>query len=114
MHAEGPAPPTHADKPPGSNDLRPASGTIEAKPRRSSPVRQAHAPVEVAEEPPPPPVRPPTPQPIQVPRLRRSPASARKKSLERPVQVYVLTGLAIGLGIVLAYWVYWSMPFGRH
>jgi hypothetical protein len=23
-------------------------------------------------------------------------------------------GLAIGLGIVLAYWLYWSMPFGRH
>ena len=29
------------------------------------------------------------------------------------MRVYVLMGLAIGLGIVLAYWVYWSMPFGH-
>jgi uncharacterized protein HemX len=112
VHAEGTAPPTHADKPLASNDLRPTSGTIEAKRRRSSPVRQAHAPVEVTEEPPPP-VRPPTPQPTQIPQLRRTPPSARKKSRERPVRVYVLMGLAIGLGIVLAYWVYWSMPFGH-
>jgi hypothetical protein len=52
--------------------------------------------------------------PAQVPPRRRAPASARRKSAERPVRVYVLMGLAIGIGIVLAYWFYWSMlPFGH-
>jgi hypothetical protein len=44
---------------------------------------------------------------------RRLRASARKKAPDRPVRAYLLMGLAIGLGIVLAYWVYWSLPFGH-
>jgi len=49
-----------------------------------------------------------------MPPRRRPAASARRKAPERPVRVYVLTGLAIGIGVVLAYWFYFSMlPFGH-
>jgi len=50
--------------------------------------------------------------PVHQTRAHRPPKSARKQAPERPVRVYILTGLAIGLGIVLAYWLYWSAPLG--
>jgi hypothetical protein len=39
---------------------------------------------------------------------------SRKKISEHPVRVYVFVGLAIGAGIVLAYWAYWYLPFAHH
>ncbi len=80
-------------------------------------MKPAHAPVEVIEEPPPPPqpVRPATPAPMPAPatRPRHAPASARKKPPEHSVRFYVLMGLAIGVGIVLAYWFYQYFPYGH-
>jgi len=75
-------------------------------------ARPAHAAVEVAEEPPPPaPPRPPTPAPARSAYPRRAAVSARKKAPEHPVRFYVLVGLAIGVGIVLAYWFYHYFPY---
>jgi hypothetical protein len=111
-----PAPPAHAAKPASSNDLMPASGIIEVKPRRPLPARPAHAPVEVTEEPPPEPPRPPTPVPVpaRVARAlpRRAAASARKRAPDHPVRFYVLLGVAIGVGIVVAYWLSQYFPYG--
>jgi hypothetical protein len=41
-------------------------------------------------------------------------AATQKGNGERPVRTYVFLGLAIGIGIVLAYWAYWYLPFGHH
>jgi len=100
---------------PGSNDLMPASGTIEARPKRASPIRPAAAPIEVEQDPTPE-ARPATPLPVSTegPKHRRARVSARRGKTEHPVRVYVFMGLAIGIGIVLAYWLYWSLHFGRH
>jgi hypothetical protein len=105
-------PPRDGGKPAASNDLKPTSGTIDAKPRPVVRPRVATSPVEV--EPEPPQQRPATPTPLvqalPPPRLR---TSARKKPPERPVRVYALMGLAIGVGIVLAYWLYFTVHVGR-
>ena len=112
----GPLSAAHAAKPASSNDLMPASGTIEVRQRRPPPARPAHAPVEVTEEPPPAPPRPPTPAPVPArvarPLPRRAAAPARKRAPEHPVRFYVLLGVAIGIGIVLAYWFSQYFPYG--
>ena len=48
------------------------------------------------------------------PKPRRMYAATQKGNGERPVRTYVFLGLAIGMGIVLAYWAYWYLPFGHH
>jgi hypothetical protein len=95
-----------------SNDLKPTSGTIDAKPRPTVRPRVATSPVEV--EPEPAEQRPATPTPlVQALPPPRARTSARKKPPERPVRVYALMGLAIGVGIVLAYWLYFTVHLGR-
>jgi hypothetical protein len=95
----------------------PASGTIEAKPKHASFLPPTTAPIQIADEPqvasaeqPSTPVvgsgRPPKP--------RRPRAAVRKGLGEHPLRAYVFVGLAIGAGIVLAYWAYWYLPFGHH
>jgi hypothetical protein len=109
------APGRNAKQPPASNDLKPASGTIEAKSRHPNHLPAAEPPVEIAEQPgasePDEPTGEtvPAPRPVTSPRVR-----ARKGSREQPVKIYVLVGLAIGAGIVVAYWAYWYLPFFRH
>jgi hypothetical protein len=94
----------------------PASGTIEAKPKRANHLPPTTAPIQIAEEPqaalteqPSTPVMVPT----RPPERRRPRVAARKGIGEHPVRVYVFVGLAIGVGIVLAYWAYWYLPFGH-
>jgi hypothetical protein len=38
----------------------------------------------------------------------------RKGLGEQPVRVYIMIGLAIGAGIVVAYWAYWYLPLFHH
>ena len=113
------AAPARAPKPSpaGSNDLMPASGTIQAKPKHGSYLPPTTPPIQIAEEPPMAPTeQPPTPvmAPQRPPRARRERAAAGKGLGDHPVRAYVLVGLAIGAGIVLAYWAYWYLPFGHH
>jgi hypothetical protein len=95
-----------------SNDLRPASGTIEARPKHAGQVRPASAPIEVAPDPEPA-AQAPALAHAQAARPARKRGAAHKRDTEQPVRVYILVGLAIGLGIVLAYWTYWHLPFGH-
>jgi hypothetical protein len=99
-----------------SNDLLPASGTIEAKPKHANQLPPTAPPVQVAEEP----LEAgegqrstPDIDATQPPTTRRVRAAARKGISERPVRVYILVGLAIGAGIVLAYTLYLYLPFGH-
>jgi hypothetical protein len=106
--------PAPATKPAVSNDLKPTSGTIQAKSRPTGRPRLAAAPVEVEPEPAPQ-VRSVTPAPV-TPQLvvpRRPRTSARKRPPEQPVSVYIFMGLAIGVGVVLAYWLYFTAGLGR-
>jgi len=95
----------------------PASGTIQAKPKHASSLPPNTPPVQIAQEPP---VaaseHPPTPVavPNLPPKARRARMAARKGFGAHPVRAYVFVGLAIGAGIVLAYWAYWFLPFGHH
>ncbi len=129
QHPEQPAP--HEDKPlaaparpskPGSspatsNDLLPASGTIEAKPKHANYLPPTTPPIQIADEPQiASTVQPATPVFVQSrqPKPRRARAAPRKGMGERPVRVYVLLGLAIGAAVVLGYWAYWYLLLGRH
>jgi hypothetical protein len=103
--------------PAASNDLIPASGTFEAKPKHANylppntpPVQIANEPNVVATE------QPLTPAvvPNRPPAPRRQRVATSKGMGEHPVRVYVLVGLAIGVGVVLAYGAYWYLPFGHH
>jgi hypothetical protein len=52
--------------------------------------------------------------PNRAPTPRRARAAVARKGLtEQPIKVYIFIGLAIGAGIVLAYWAYWYLPFGH-
>ncbi len=106
-----------APSPAISNDLLPASGTIEAKPQHGNYLPPTTPPIQIADEPQMASAVPPsTPVLAQSrpPKPRRTHAATQKGSGERPVRVYVFLGLAIGMGIVLAYWAYWYLPFGHH
>jgi len=113
--------PSRPAKPPAapaaSNDLLPASGTIQAKPKHGSYLPPTTPPIQIAEEP----AVAPAEQshtPVLVPGQRakrpREPVPARMGLGDHPVRAYVFVGLAIGVGIVLAYWAYWYLPFGHH
>lgn len=93
----------------------PASGTIQAKPKHGNYLPPTTPPIQIAEEPAAPAEQPPTPVavPNRPPKPRRERTAARKGLGEHPVRVYVFVGLAIGAGIVLAYWAYWYLPFGH-
>jgi hypothetical protein len=104
--------------PAASNDLLPASGTIEAKPKHANYLPPTTAPIQIAAEPQ---VasneQPSTPvlAQSQGPKPRRARKAAQKGSGERPLRTYVFLGLAIGVGIAVAYGVaYWYLPFGHH
>lgn len=109
--------PKPSPSPATSNDLMPASGTIQAKPKHASYLPPTTPPVQIAEDPPVAPTEQPS-TPVAVPKRppkpRRERMAARKGAGEHPVRAYVLVGLAIGAGIVLAYWAYWYLPFGHH
>ena len=107
--------------PVASNDLKPASGTIEARPVARNQIPLPSAPVEVA---------PPTPQPMMLPapigqvtppvvRVPPMPEGRRRDRVRKfgggghSVRTYVFVGLAVGIGVVLAYWAYWYLPFGH-
>jgi hypothetical protein len=95
----------------------PASGTIQAKPKHASYLPPTTPPIQIAEDPPVAPTeQPPTPVavPNRPPKPKRERIAARKGFGEHPVRAYVFVGLAIGAGIVLAYWAYWYLPFGHH
>lgn len=99
-----------------SNDLKPTSGTIDAKPRHAAQHPPVVAPIEVADQPVIDAVEKiaaTTVVPARTPAPRRRHV-ARKGLGEHPVRIYVFVGLAIGVGIVLAYWAYWYLPFGHH
>jgi hypothetical protein len=104
-----------------SNDLKPASGTIEARPVTRNQIPVPSAPVEVA---------PPTPKPMMLPapmgqvtppvvRMPPMPEGRRRDRSRKfgegghSVRTYVFVGLAVGIGVVLAYWAYWYLPFGH-
>jgi hypothetical protein len=109
--------PKPSPSPAASNDLMPASGTIQAKPKHASYLPPTTPPIQIAEEPPvAPSEQPSTPVavPSRPPKPRRERIAASKGLGEHPVRVYVFVGLAIGAGIVLAYWAYWYLPFGHH
>jgi hypothetical protein len=106
---------------PASNDLKPASGTIEAKARHSNHLPPAPAPIEIADQPSPTPEAAPEPaQPVNQVMIPSRPTTSRRARVarkglgEHSVKVYVLIGLAIGAGIVVAYWAYWYLPFFHH
>jgi hypothetical protein len=103
-------------QPPASNDLKPASGTIEAKARHANHLPPSAPPIEVADQPDPAPEQvEPASQPAAPSRTASRRARAQRKLAgEQPVKVYVLIGLAIGLGVVVAYWAYWYLPFLHH
>ena len=44
---------------------------------------------------------------------RREQAAARRGLGDHSMRAYVFVGLAIGVGIVLAYWAYWYLPLGH-
>ncbi len=105
-----------SSSPAASNDLLPASGTIEAKPKHANHLPPAAAPVQIAQEPRGTSAGLPSTQaavPSRPPRPRHARVVARKRIGEHPVRDYVFLGLAIGLGIVLAYWAYGYLPFGH-
>ena len=123
-----PSAPAQADKPQAartakptpssvaSNDLLPASGTIEAKPKHANQLPPTAPPVQVAEEP----LEAgegqrstPDLDTTHAPTSRRVRAAARKGISEHPVRVYIFVGLAIGAGVVLAYTLYLYLPFGH-
>jgi hypothetical protein len=101
-----------------SNDLMPASGTIQAKPKHANNLPPSTVPIEVADQPGQPivttPAQPAAPVPSRPSEPRRQRVASRKKLRPHPVGAYVFVGLAIGIGIVLAYWAYWYFPFGHH
>lgn len=110
-----------ATPPEASNDLLPASGTIDAKPRYAHQLPPPVDAVQVSSEP----VLVPSrsgdehsTMPVEIPfrpmPARRLRPRSRKGIADHPVRIYVLIGLAIGVGIVLAYWAYWFLPFGHH
>jgi hypothetical protein len=101
--------------PAASNDLMPASGTIEAKPKHAHQLPPTVAPIEVSAESVVAPMQQastPVVVPSRAPTPRR-PHRVRKGVSEQSIKVYVLIGLAIGAGVVLAYWAYWYLPFGH-
>jgi hypothetical protein len=100
---------------PASNDLKPASGTIEAKNKHPNHLPPAAPPIEIADQgeaaadags-----ASPALASPWPSARRRRA---TRKSARDQSIKVYILIGLAIGLGIVLAYWAYWYLPFWHH
>ncbi len=104
-----------------SNDLLPASGTIEAKSRHPNHLPPAAAPIEIANAPdltPDPQASATEPADQLVSSARPSGARrarvARKGIGEQSVKVYILIGLALGAGVVVAYWAYWYLPFWHH
>jgi hypothetical protein len=100
-----------------SNDLMPASGTIQAKPKHANNLPPSTVPIQVAEQPGQPivttPAQPAAPAPSRPSEPRRQRVASRPKVRPHPVGAYVFVGLAIGIGIVLAYWAYWYFPFGH-
>jgi hypothetical protein len=109
---------TRPGKVPASNDLKPASGTIEARSRHANHLPPAAPPIEIADQPNPPPE--PQPEPVNEVVATSRPVTSRRARVvrkgmgEQPVKVYVLIGLAIGAGVVVAYWAYWYLPFFHH
>jgi hypothetical protein len=105
-----------AHKPaPASNDLKPASGTIEAKSRHPNHLPPVAPPIEIADQGESA-TDPGSSSPAMTalrPSGRRRRAT-RENARDQSVKVYILIGLAIGLGIVLAYWAYWYLPFWHH
>ena len=103
--------------PAASNDLMPASGTFEAKPKHANYLPPTTPPIQILDEPQAIATEQPS-TPVVVPSRTSTPgrrrAAARKRIGEHPVRVYIFVGLAIGVGIVLAYWAYWYLPFGHH
>jgi hypothetical protein len=98
-----------------SNDLKPASGTIEAKPKHAAQHPPLSSPIEIADQPVAAEDGAATIRggvPARVPTTRRL-RVARKALSDHSVRIYVFVGLAIGAGIVLAYWAYWYLPFGH-
>jgi hypothetical protein len=95
----------------------PASGTIEAKPKHASYLPPTAAPIQIAEGPQVASAKQlstPVVASGRPPKPRRQQVAGRKGLNEHPVRAYVFVGLAIGAGIVLAYWAYWYLPFGHH
>jgi len=100
-----------------SNDLLPASGTIQAKPKHAGYLPPTTAPIQIADEPqvtPADQASTPVMASGRPPKPRRPRVAGRKVPGEHSVRAYVFVGLAIGAGIVLAYWAYWYLPFGHH
>lgn len=114
-----PAPARSGKPAPASNDLKPASGTIEAKARHSNHLPPAPAPIEIADQPNPTPEAEPA-QPVNQVMIPSRPTTSRRARVarkglgEHSVKVYILIGLAIGAGIVVTYWAYWYLPFFHH
>ena len=115
FHLAQPAQPAK-QQPPASNDLKPASGTIEAKRGHAHHLPPAAAPVEIADQP----ELTPRPQPGSPAMVPSRPLTSRRARVvrkglgEQPVRVYIMIGLAIGAGIVVAYWAYWYLPLFHH
>jgi hypothetical protein len=91
---------------------------IEAKPKHAGYLPPSTAPIQIAEEPQ---VASAEQDPVIVSSRphgrhgsRRQRVAGQKGPSEHPVRAYVFVGLAIGAGIVLAYWAYWYLPFGHH
>ncbi|MGD0836148.1 MAG: hypothetical protein ABSB49_05825 [Polyangia bacterium] len=113
-----PSPAGSTKKPPLSNDLRPASGTIEARAQHTNHLPATEPPVQIAQQ------ATAAPRPDATEEAVRLAAAAPPTGLRRPVErkpageqsvkVYLLSGLAIGVGVVLAYWAYWYLPFLHH
>lgn len=114
-----PGPARPGKQAPASNDLKPASGTIEAKSRHSNHLPPVAAPIEIADQPSAvsdEQAQPPVNEVMGAnrPTTSRRARVARKGLGEHSVKVYVLIGLAIGAGIVVTYWAYWYLPFFHH
>jgi hypothetical protein len=106
-----------ASSPATSNDLLPASGIIEAKPKHANYLPPTTPPIQIADEPQMASTeQPATPVFVQnpPPKPRRTHVATKKGIGERPVRVYVLLGLALGAAIVAGYWAYWYLLLGRH
>jgi hypothetical protein len=108
-----PARPTQVASQIASNDLKPKSGTIDARSLHANHLPPHAAPIELAESPM---VdeRPAEPTPP----LGRfaSPAAARarrRRRREHPMLTYVVVGLAVGMAAVLVYWAYLHLPLGH-
>jgi hypothetical protein len=114
-----PAPARPGKQAAASNDLKPASGTIEAKSRHSNHLPPVAAPIEIADQPSPEPAAEPQ-QPVNQVMIPSRPTTSRRARVarkglgEQSVKVYILIGLAIGAGVVVAYWAYWYLPFFHH